>query len=114
MIHIYQLCAVSCRTQLSSCKGASWPLDADSKPHSQLQLLNNTISSNNGAARSWLLACAGYDRDESGLELEDVRRGLTAESLDKLDAGVLAEGIDSVRGGWPPQKCAMCYALSCS
>ena len=51
---------------------------------------------------------AGYQRDETGLDLDEVQKLLSPEALEDtaVDTAVLAEGIDSVRGGWPPQKCA--------
>jgi len=44
-----------------------------------------------------------------------VQKLLSPEALEDstLDTAVLAEGIDSVRGGWPPQKCAVLCASSC-
>lgn len=56
---------------------------------------------------------SGYDRNESGIGLEVLSEGLSPNGAEEgVDMAVLAEGLDSVRGGWPVAKCAPGFLTS--
>ena len=50
---------------------------------------------------------AGYERNDSGIGLDVICKGLSPNGAEEgVNIGVLAEGLDSIKGGWPVSKCA--------